>query len=360
MRITASDIVNAIGQLPKNRAFSYINPATRTKIEIARIEYPEGPIFIRRYIPSIGEGSRHGKLESISAQMIWRVANALAPNQPINIDRILGASYNTRSALEALLAHTPQFYYCYPGRVEVIRSSTEIKKGHKHIIWCPEDPHEEGIIAKKESDIVISEMPSLEAYYEKLKLPEAYTESGLDINIQRRHAQIQIALITIGKQLGFRTWIAKNDKGIVYNDQKIGEMDGIITSLHDERLLSPFENAISAALHIDCIWFYNDRFMPAVLEIEHSTGVTTGLVRMKKFQDTLPPIKTRWVIVAPDEDRNKVLREASTHQFRSLHTKYMPYSAIEELFALCQKRKIKGITDDILDCYMERCLKNNS
>jgi hypothetical protein len=31
-------------------------------------------------------------------------------------------------------------------------------------------------------------------------------------HIKRRHSQIQIALIKIGEQLGFRTWIAQNDK----------------------------------------------------------------------------------------------------------------------------------------------------
>src|SRR5690606_6540000 len=121
-----------------------------------------------------------------------------------------------------------------------------------------------------------------------------------------RHAQMQIALIMIGLQLGFRIWIAQNDRGIVYNDKKLCEMNGVIASLNDEKLLSAYNDAVKAALLIDCIWFRNSRFMPAVIEIEHSTGVVTGLSRMKNFQDKLPPFPTRWVIAAPDEDREKV------------------------------------------------------
>ena len=49
--------------------------------------------------------------------MIWRVANAISEGEPINFDRVLGGSYNTRSVLESLLASTPEFYYCYPGRI---------------------------------------------------------------------------------------------------------------------------------------------------------------------------------------------------------------------------------------------------
>ena len=44
---------------------------------------------------------------------IRRVSNAINPGEPFNIDRILGASYNTRSVLETLIALTPEFYYCY-------------------------------------------------------------------------------------------------------------------------------------------------------------------------------------------------------------------------------------------------------
>jgi len=175
----------------------------------------------------------------------------------------------------------------------------------------------------------------------------------LDIDIKRRHAQIQIALYFIGKQLGFRTWIAQNDKGILYQNKKIGEFEGVIAQLDDEILIKAHTDAIRAALLIDCIWFKNGRLMPAVMEVEHSTGVTSGLTRMKNFFDKFPPFPTRYVIVAPDEDRNKVVREANKPQFIDLDTKFFPYSGVEELYALCQKRKLKGVTEDFLDCYME-------
>src|ERR1700676_836403 len=134
-RLTASDIVRAIGKLPKNRDYNYIAKSTSTKIEVVDVVLPEGPVVIKRYNPSKGEKASTAEHETISAAMIRRVANAISPEFPINIDRILGASYNTRSALEALLAHTPQFQYCYPGRIEVGESSTAIKKGHKHLMW---------------------------------------------------------------------------------------------------------------------------------------------------------------------------------------------------------------------------------
>ncbi|MET0753900.1 MAG: restriction endonuclease [Pyrinomonadaceae bacterium] len=356
MRITASDLVRAINQLPRTQEYNYINPSTTTKIIIDDIVLPEGSIYIRRYDPTKGETRGSAKRTPISTEMLWRVANAIRPGVPLNIDRVLGASYNTRSALEALIAHTSQFYYCYPGRIENVLSSTTVKEGHKHIIYLPDSPHQQGLLSKIETEIVISEIPTAEAIYEALVLPEQEMEAGIDFEMARRHAQIQIALVQIGKQLGFRTWVAQNDKGIKYNDQKIAEMETVIARLEDEKLMAAQQEAQRAASLIDCIWFKNGRLMPAVIEIEHSTGVRSGLTRMKTFQDAFPPFPTRWVIAAPDEDREKVLRECNTPQFKSLNPLYFPYSAIEELYSLCQRRKIRGVTEEFLDCYMEKTL----
>jgi type II restriction enzyme len=355
-KLSASNLVNYINQLDKEQIFNYINPKTRGLIKIEGVDLPEGPIRIKRWNPSAGETEAQKKVESISSELIWRVANAFNPNQPINIDRILGGSYNTRSVFESLLAYTPEFYFCYPGRVENKGGHSAIKHGHKHLLWKPDVPHKSGVLAKIDTDIVISEIPTIDAFYESLVLPDNYERQEINIDIQRRHAQIQIALYFIGKELNFRTWIAQNDKGILYQNKRIGEFDGVISSLKDEKLMLAHDDAIKAALLIDVIWFKNGRLMPAVMEIEHSTGVTSGLSRMKNFKDKFPPFPTRYVIVAPDEDRDKVIKEANKPQFRDLDTRFFTYSAVEELYSLCQRRKLKGVTEEFLDCFMEPIL----
>lgn len=47
-----------------------------------------------------------------------------------------------------------------------------------------------------------------------------------------------------------------------------------------------YSNAAKAALLIDVVWFRNARFTPAVIEIEHTTGVTSGLTRMQTSKIT--------------------------------------------------------------------------
>lgn len=360
MKITAYDLIHAINQLPRDRYYHYINPKTKGIIRLVRVDLPSGPIIIKRFDPAKGETEGQAKEESISPQMVWRIANAFIPSAPLNVDRVLGASYNTRSVLEALIAHTPMFYYSYPGRIENIDSTTKIKSGHKHIMWIPDKPHGIGVLERADTEVVISEIPNMDVVYDSVVLPEAHGEPGLDIDIKRRHAQIQIALVMIGIQLGFRNWVAQNDKAIVYKGKKVGEIEGVIVTLNKEALIAGFPEAVKSALLIDCIWFKNHRLMPAVMEIEHTTGVTSGLTRMKNFQDILPPFPSRYVIVAPDEDKEKVLQEANKEQFKSLNTRFFPYSAVEELYSLCQRRKLKGVTEEFLDCFMESAVLNGS
>lgn len=203
--------------------------------------------------------------------------------------------------------------------------------------------------------MAISEIPMQSVTYDNLILPESMTVGGeMDIEVIRRHTQIQIALYLIGLQLGYRTWIAQNDKGIIFREKPLIEQPGIIPSLNNENMISAFPNAETSARFIDCIWFKNGRYMPAVMEVEHTTGVTSGLTRMKGLQDAAPSLMTRYVIVAPDDDREKVVEEANRPQFLSLDTRYFSYSSVEELYYICTHRNLHGVELDFLDCYMEK------
>lgn len=359
-RYTAYNLVRAIAQLPRNINYNYVNPSTKGLIRIENVELPEGPIQIRRWNPTKGDCWQEAKIESISREMIWRVVNAVKEGEPINLDRMLGGSYNTRSVLEALMALTPEFYYCYPGRIKDIDGHSSIEHGHKHLIWLPNEPHQLGKLMEKEvPNMAISEIPMQSVTYDNLILPDSMKVGGdMEIEVLRRHTQIQIALYLIGLQLGYRTWIAQNDKGIIYKEKPLIEQPGIIPNLNNENIISAFPGAEPSARFIDCIWFQNHKFMPAVMEVEHTTGVTSGLSRMKGLQDAIPAFQTRYVIVAPDDDRQKVVDEANRPQFISLDTRYFSYSSVEELYYICTHRNLHGVNQDFLDCYMEKVCKD--
>ncbi|MCP9307439.1 hypothetical protein [Zymomonas mobilis] len=355
MPVTVQNIIHAISQLSEDVDYNYPSLKTKTLVRICNIVRPNGPIQIKRYNPTRGQSLKNAKYETISTNMVSRLASAVKNNIPINMDRLFGGSYNTRSALEALVANTPNYWICYPGRIEQNKNGqVEIQRGHKHLIRLDES-HPQGEIHETKVDMVISEsLVPQDVVYEGLSLPDGLKDNSIDIEISRRHAQIQVALLKIGQQLQFDTWIAQNDHGICYQGKRLIEHGRVIQNLRDQHILKAFPDAAHAGRLIDVIWFREKKFMPAVIEVEHSTGITSGLTRMKGFKDKIPNLAgVRWVIVAEENLRYLAEREANREQFRDLDARFMSYEAVEELFSLCERRKISGVLDGFLDSFMD-------
>ena len=197
MRLTASNLASAINQLPRDREYNYINPDNTHRIMVENVISPEGPIKFRRYDPSKGETLADAKLESISANMLWRLANAISEGVPVNVDQVYNGSYNTRAVLESLLAHSPQFYFCNPGRVQFINGRSEAKDGHKHIVFMPNKPHSNGLLCK--TDIAYVSTITHETAQAGIDLNNYKPVKTMTIEQKREHAGIQIALVLIGK-----------------------------------------------------------------------------------------------------------------------------------------------------------------
>lgn len=348
---TARDICRAIDALDKHRLYGYLNERTHSEIMIVSVGRPEGPISFRRRTV----GHDWGRVENMSTSMLWRMANALNSGMPVNVDRVLGGSYNTRSVLEALLAHTSEIYTCLPGRLENIGGNIAVKRGHKHILFDPEHPHLLGEVVSRDlgENFVISEVPTAETMYD---VAPPLQRQDLPPEIARRHSQIQVALAEIGRALSMRTWLAVEDHGIVHNGQNIMQFPFVVKSLESEPVLSNFPAAMSVGKHIDCLLFNGG--LPFAFEIEHTTGVTSGLSRMLAFHERAPHLATQFIVVAPDEDRSLVMERSCHWQYQELDPWYLPYSSVEELYSFSRRRNgiIKGANKQFLSNFMEPCL----
>lgn len=356
-RLTAADIVNLIRELVERfgeqLVYEYVSGRSRLRIET--IEEPEGPIsFV-----NVDDEGKETSSRSISRRMIAKMALICSgkPDYPLHIDRIYSAGGNARSAFETLLVHTPHFFMCYPERVDVYTG--EILTNLKHIMWCPDEEHSWGEIAQKEYNEVIAEV-ELGVDFGQITVTRAHLGKEFDsIEAKTTHTQMQVALVEIGNALNFRTWIAKNDRSIQVRNARLGDLDGVIPSLDDVKIFYKKEIK-KAALLIDCIWFADeDDRIPAVIEVEHSTGVTSGLTRMLKLRETFPAISTTFTIVAPDRLRNKVVSEANQGIYRALNARFMPYSTVRELYGLIQRYALSGIVDyRFIDPFMERIIED--
>lgn len=136
---------------------------------------------------------------------------------------------------------------------------------------------------------------------------------------------------------------------------RVADGDTITVLAASGGTLSGFPDAIAVANHIDCMFFNGG--LPYAFEVEHTTGVTSGLNRMLSFRNRAEHLNTRYVIVAPDEDRDLVMQRSQPDQFALIEPFFLPYSQVEDLYAFIQRHggKLSGTNKEFLSTFMERC-----
>ncbi|MBI2846880.1 MAG: type II restriction endonuclease [Chloroflexi bacterium] len=144
------------------------------------------------------------------------------------------------------------------------------------------------------------------------------------------HTEVQGWLRDLGLALGFKVWIASNDRNRHYTGSRLA--DGCLDALPN--FLQHMSAADTIAL-IDVLWIglENDR-VAAAFEIEHTTSIYSGIVRMLDLALGLSgEFPCRLFLVAPDERieevREQLLRPAFSG-IGNLNVRFLPYSELEK------------------------------
>lgn len=119
------------------------------------------------------------------------------------------------------------------------------------------------------------------------------------------HTEVQGWLRELGRALGFAVWVAINDRGRPYAGGRL--CDGCLDSLPD-----PLKNARAAEAIglIDVIWIEaNAGRVAAAFEVEHSTSIYSGIVRMLDLALELPDQTARALFIVAPDAREKDVRE---------------------------------------------------
>ena len=142
------------------------------------------------------------------------------------------------------------------------------------------------------------------------------------------HTHIQWLLATIGRTLGCRIWIAKNDHGKEWNGKPLR-----LLSLKHLPNLGMGTGSQKVIELIDVLWLKGGNQVVAAFEVEHSTSVYSGLLRMSDLTVLSPNLFFPLYIVAPEERLAKVQRELSRPTFQTLELhKRCGYFSYERLF----------------------------
>lgn len=142
------------------------------------------------------------------------------------------------------------------------------------------------------------------------------------------HTQVQGWLRDLGTALGFQVWIASNDRARSYAQGRLG--DGCLARLPDALERAASADAIRL---IDVIWLDADGRLAAAFEVEHSTSIYSGIVRMLDLALGLGDgMAARYFLVAPDRREADVRAQFARPAFSrvaDLDLRYLPYSELE-------------------------------
>lgn len=129
----------------------------------------------------------------------------------------------------------------------------------------------------------------------------------------KKHTEIQYLLLKLGIDMGFNVWVARNDRSREMSGKKFSEAFKL-----KEDLPLQFDEATTRTIeHIDVLWLKGNAIV-AAFEIESTTSIYSGLLRMSDLVAMQPNLNIPLYLVAPDERRQKVIVEVNRPTFMRL------------------------------------------
>lgn len=113
------------------------------------------------------------------------------------------------------------------------------------------------------------------------------------------HSEMQYHLAKLGKALGYKVWIAQNDHKREWNDVRLGEFS--IQKLAIGNITNSVRDTVSL---IDVIWLDQNENITAAFEVEKSTSIYSGILRLYDLSIAIG--NCNLYLIAPDKREREI------------------------------------------------------
>jgi hypothetical protein len=126
-----------------------------------------------------------------------------------------------------------------------------------------------------------------------VSVPDSEDDESLDKGAEKspiptKHTEIQYELLTLGVDMGYAVWVARNDKSKTWKGVTFSSIPEIL-----EVLPTQFNEATNKTIElIDVLWLKGNSIV-AAFEIEHTTSVYSGLLRMSDLLALQPNLEIK-------------------------------------------------------------------
>jgi predicted RNA-binding protein len=167
----------------------------------------------------------------------------------------------------------------------------------------------------------------------------------------RESIKVQALLASIGSKMGFKIWLPRSDRQKVFS-----EWSSDYKPVLDVLPLNYDETTLKTIEQIDILWL-RGRSIVRAFEVEHTTSIYSGILRMADLLALQPNMNIKLHIVAPDARRGKVFQEIRRPVFSLLENNplsesctYLSYETVREVSEL---KHLEYLSDAVLDEYAE-------
>jgi len=161
-------------------------------------------------------------------------------------------------------------------------------------------------------------------------------DEQLDDGEVRESIKIQGLLAKIGEQMGFDIWLPNPDRARVAKVWQPRDPRTLLTTLP----LSYDKATQSTISLIDVIWIKNKRSIARAFEVEHTTSIYSGILRMADLVALQPDIKIKMHIVAPSDRQEKFSTEIRRPVFS-----YMTNGRLSDMCTFISYDDVKHIAE---------------
>jgi hypothetical protein len=169
------------------------------------------------------------------------------------------------------------------------------------------------------------------------------------------HTEIQYMLLKLGADMGFDVHVATNDQSRAWRGQLLGDMPR-----RRGQLPKQFDPQTNRTIElIDVLWL-NGNSIVAAFEIESTTSIYSGLLRMSDLLAQQPNISIPLFLVAPEERREQVIKQVNRPTFEQMKPplvdvcRYISFDRLREALAEAQNY-VTFLKFDWLQAVSESC-----
>lgn len=169
------------------------------------------------------------------------------------------------------------------------------------------------------------------------------------------HTEIQWLLLKLGADMGFNVWVARNDRSRAFDGHRFSELPALKSSLPLQ-----FDDATNRTIElIDVLWLQKNSIV-AAFEIESTTSIYSGLLRMGDLVAMQPNLNIPLFLVAPEDRREKVFAEVNRPTFSRLDPRlaeicrFISFDELRQRLAQV-KDFVQYLKPDFLDELSEAC-----